>query len=76
MKIQRVHIENFRSIEELDFSPGQYCVLIGENNSGKTNILRALNLALGEIWPTERNFSQEDFYNDKVRNKKVPCLSA
>lgn len=63
MKIKRIHIENFRSIKMLDFEPGPYCVLIGENNSGKSNILRALNLALGETWPSERSFSEEDFHN-------------
>jgi len=63
MRIARVHIEHFRSIQELDFDPGPYCVLIGENNSGKSNILRALNLVLGETWPSERSFSEEDFHN-------------
>ncbi len=63
MQIKRIHIEHFRSIKTLDFEPGSYCVLIGENNSGKSNILRALNLALGETWPTERSFSDEDFHN-------------
>lgn len=63
MKVKRVHIEHFRSIKMLDFEPGPYCVLIGENNSGKSNILRALNLALGEIWPSEQSFSEEDFHN-------------
>jgi predicted ATP-dependent endonuclease of OLD family len=63
MQIKRIHIANFRSIKALDFDPGAYCVLIGENNSGKSNILRALNLAIGETWPTERSFSDEDFYN-------------
>ena len=62
MQIKRLHIENFRSIRALDFEPGAYSVLIGENNSGKSNILRALNLALGETWPTERSFSEEDFH--------------
>ncbi len=62
MQIKRIHIENFRSIKTLDFEPGAYCVLIGENNSGKSNILRALNLALGESWPSERSFSEEDFH--------------
>lgn len=38
-------------------------MLIGENNSGKSNILRALNLAVGETWPSERSFSEEDFHN-------------
>ncbi len=63
MRIARIHIEHFRSIQKLDFDPGPYCVLIGENNSGKSNILRALNLVLGETWPTERSFSEEDFHN-------------
>lgn len=62
MRISRVHIENYRSIKSLDFDPGSYCVLIGENNSGKSNILRALNLALGETWPSERSFSESDFH--------------
>ena len=59
MRIKRVHIEHFRSIQSLDFEPDRFCVLIGENNSGKSNILRALTLALGDTWPTERSFSEE-----------------
>jgi len=63
MRIACVHIECYRSIKRLDFRPGSYCVLIGENNSGKSNILRAINLVLSETWPSERMFSEEDFYN-------------
>jgi len=63
MRIARVHIEHFRSIKELDFEPGPYCVFIGENNSGKSNVLRALNLILGERWPSDRSFSEEDFHD-------------
>jgi putative ATP-dependent endonuclease of the OLD family len=63
MKIRRISIKNFRSIKELDFSPNDLCVLIGQNNAGKSTVLRALNLALGDTWPTERQFSDEDFYN-------------
>jgi predicted ATP-dependent endonuclease of OLD family len=47
----------------LDFSPSDYSVLIGENNSGKSNILHALQLIIGESWPSERLFSENDFYN-------------
>jgi len=71
MQIKRLHIENFRSIKTLDCEPGPYCVLIGENNSGKSNILRALNLALGETWPTERSFSDEDFHNQDTTQEIV-----
>lgn len=61
MKISRVHIENYRSIKSLDFSPNNYCALIGENNAGKSNILKAINLVLGETWPSDRTFTEEDF---------------
>lgn len=57
MRLTKLRIEHFRSIKELEFEPGSPCVLIGENNAGKSNILCALNLLLEE-WPTERSFSQ------------------
>lgn len=68
MKITRVYIENYRSIKKLDFSPGNYCVLIGENNAGKSNILKAVNHVLGEMWPTDRTFSEEDFHSQNTAN--------
>lgn len=63
MRLTRIRMENYRSIKSLDFQPGMLCALVGENNAGKSNILRALNLILGEAWPSERMFSEEDFYN-------------
>lgn len=63
MKLTRIKIENYRSIKLLDFEPNDFVALIGENNTGKTNILRAINIILGETWPSERSFSEEDFYN-------------
>jgi predicted ATP-dependent endonuclease of OLD family len=46
IKIQDISIENFRSIagKPLNFTFGNYCVIVGPNNSGKSNILRALQL--------------------------------
>ena len=61
MKISKIHIENYRSIKQLDFSPNNYCALIGENNAGKSNVLKAINLVLGETWPSDRTFTEEDF---------------
>ena len=71
MKISRVHIENYRSIKSLDFSPNNYCALIGENNAGKSNILKAINLVLGETWPTDRTFTEEDFNEYNTANDIV-----
>ena len=49
--INRIVIENYRSIKHLDFKPKNFCAFIGENNVGKSNILCAINLVLGERWP-------------------------
>ena len=45
MKLTRVDISNFRSINELKFTFDHSCqALIGINESGKSNVLRALHL--------------------------------
>jgi len=62
MKIAKVRIENFRSIREAEFEPGDLCGLIGPNNSGKSNVVRALSIVLGESWPSTRAVDDGDFY--------------
>ncbi len=47
--LRRLHVENFKSIDRLDFEPGRFNVLIGENGSGKSNVLEALAFA-GAAW--------------------------
>lgn len=42
MKVNRVHIKNFKSIVDLPLDLGPINVFIGENGSGKSNILEAL----------------------------------
>ena len=43
--IQNLHIENYKSIDELDLNCSRINVFIGEPNSGKSNILEALDLS-------------------------------
>lgn len=66
MKIKRVLIENFRSIRFLEFYPADICVLVGENNAGKTNILAAINFLLGETWPSRKGLEKTDYYNQDI----------
>lgn len=68
MKINKVVIKNFRSIKSLEFNPSNVCVLVGENNAGKTNILTAINFLLGEIWPTKRSLDVSDYYKQNKNN--------
>ena len=44
MKISRLIIKNYRNLKDVDIYLGETVVLIGENNSGKSNLLRALTL--------------------------------
>ena len=43
MKIKKVEISKFRSIETGSFDIDDILGIVGQNNSGKTAILRALN---------------------------------
>lgn len=46
MFLSEIKIKNFRGIEELELSLDDTCVLIGENNAGKSTVLDALRLCL------------------------------
>jgi len=60
MRIARIHIENFRGFQDFTFAPRpQVNVLIGENNSGKSSLLEALDKALGRGAPS---FDLGDFF--------------
>lgn len=62
--ISRVKIKNFRNFKDVDFSLGHKAVIIGENNVGKTNFLRALQLILDPSLSDEERYLEEtDFYS-------------
>lgn len=46
MRICRVQIENYRNLRQVDIELGDIVTLIGENNSGKSNFLRAISIPL------------------------------
>lgn len=66
MKISKVYIQNFRSIQNAVVEPGLLCALVGENNSGKSNILQAINIVLGEAWPSIKQITDDDIYNRQI----------
>lgn len=76
MKITEVQIKNFRSIRNLNFSTKDFNVIVGLNDVGKSNILRALNLFFndqtdnGSAFLFERDFSYH-FPQKSKRTKEI-----
>lgn len=44
MNLLKITIHNFRSIKHQELYLNKYSLLVGENNSGKTNVMRALRI--------------------------------
>jgi len=68
MKLRKVLIENFRSIKRLEFEfpKNGMLVLVGPNNSGKSNIIRAIDGICGDGWFGPEKMEDHDYY---LRNK-------
>ena len=65
MNLKSIKIKNYRGIKELalGLEPGT-TVLIGENNSGKTSVLRAIDACLS--YKRKDIFSEYDFHLDSA----------
>lgn len=77
MNIQRLTIKKFRSIgaDELDITfDNNLTVLIGKNNVGKSNIIKALDIVIGGYWPREDIFKLEDFHKKNIENDIEICV--
>ena len=64
--ISRVKIKNFRNFKNIDVKLGHKEVIIGENNVGKTNFLRALQLILDPSLSDEDRMLDESDFNDAL----------
>ena len=57
--LDRVRICGFRGIANIEITLPKVTVLLGQNNAGKTSLIKAIELALGDY---ARYLSDEDFY--------------
>ena len=80
MYISHVNIKNYRNIRNVNVDLQREAVIVGENNGGKSNFLRAITLPLvsDEIaytsknltWQDINNTAKEEYYNFLLKNKK------
>ncbi|RTR40994.1 DUF2813 domain-containing protein [Shewanella canadensis] len=57
--IDKIRISGFRGIKNIELDLPRVAVLIGLNNAGKTSVVKAFQLALGDY---SRHLTEEDFF--------------
>ncbi len=67
MKLEKIEIKGFRKCNNLDIFLGDASFLIGENNVGKSSILRAVELLLTVNTPKPEDYS-------KILNAETNCI--
>lgn len=68
--VDRLRVSGFRGIRDIEINLQRVTLFIGTNNSGKTSVMKALQLALGDY---SRYLSDEDFHiaSDDTRCEEI-----
>lgn len=64
-RVRRIRIRNYRSVKgpvDVTVPADRPLVLVGENNAGKSNIVRAVELVLGEPWPGNHQPEDHEYF--------------
>ncbi|QAA21583.1 ATP-dependent nuclease [Sporolactobacillus terrae] len=66
MRISKVRVHNYRNLKNIQIELNQMVVFVGENNSGKSNLLRAITLPFlnDEIGNLSKKLGWHDISND------------
>lgn len=71
VKIRRIEITNFRSIQKMVIDSARLQIIVGNNDAGKSNILRALNLFFNSQTNPSESFNFSTDYNVYAANKNA-----
>ncbi|PER78906.1 hypothetical protein CN498_30995 [Bacillus thuringiensis] len=65
MKISQLRVENYRNLKSVNIKLNRLVIFIGENNSGKSNLLKAITLPFlnDEIGSLSKNLGWQDISN-------------
>lgn len=66
MLIEKAWIKGYRNIKDINLELNRIAIFIGENNSGKSNILRAITLPFNndEVGKINKNLGWDYINND------------
>ena len=72
-RLKKITVENYRSIGEepieIEFPSDCPTILLGENNAGKSNIIRSIELLFGEYHPKYKKLDNYDHFSRDETNK-------
>lgn len=74
VRLTGIRIKGYRSIKDtvtIKLPERVPLVIVGENNAGKSNIVRALDLILGEFWPGNKKPDDHEFWNRDPQNGSI-----
>ena len=66
MRVTEITIKNYRSFDpagQTVLFPTLHSALVGKNNSGKSNILKAFDLIFGSKNPAYIKFEEDDYFD-------------
>ena len=71
MRIKEIHIENFRSIKNETIVMDKYClILLGKNEAGKSNILKAIAALFGQYALTTKD-QRKKINNERITDRRI-----
>lgn len=72
MKLKNIHIKNFRSIQDQTFEINRnFQILVGINESGKTNIIKAISLLNKNVEFTKDDIRDPGFEEEPVSESNI-----
>lgn len=78
-RVRSIEIEGYRSICDpvcIRFPDAAPVVMVGENNAGKSNIVRAVDLLLGDRWPGSYSPEDHDYFGRRCGDTSIIRITA
>ena len=73
ISLTNIRVNNFRSLENIDLTINKTNIIIGQNNCGKSNLLKAINIAFGNV----RDISESDIFissEERISSTKTATI--
>jgi putative ATP-dependent endonuclease of OLD family len=66
MRISKIRIKNYRNLKDINLEINRLAIFIGENNSGKSNLLKAITLPFmnDDVGSLSKNLGWQDINNE------------